>query len=52
MIEILKKIFKDKPENSTIELNGKYSDCGWATLLESLISTEKYLGKRSTSAYS
>jgi hypothetical protein len=27
MIEILKKIFKDKPVKSTIELNGKCSDC-------------------------
>jgi hypothetical protein len=28
MIEILKKIFKDKPKKSTIELNCKCSDCG------------------------
>ncbi|MGD2030468.1 MAG: hypothetical protein PVG86_11105 [Desulfobacterales bacterium] len=28
MIEILKKIFEDNPEKSTIVLNGKCADCG------------------------
>jgi hypothetical protein len=34
MIEILKKIFEDNPEKSTIVLNGKCSDCGCDVIIE------------------
>ncbi|MBW1726020.1 MAG: hypothetical protein JRF31_10695 [Deltaproteobacteria bacterium] len=34
MIEILKKIFEDNPEKSTIVLNVKCSDCGCDVIIE------------------
>ncbi|MGD2150960.1 MAG: hypothetical protein PVF99_10170 [Desulfobacterales bacterium] len=34
MIEILKKIFEDNPEKSTIVLNGRCSDCGCDVRIE------------------
>jgi hypothetical protein len=34
MIEILKNMFKTKPEKSTIVIKGKCSDCGSETTIE------------------
>jgi len=33
LLEILRKIFKDKPEKSTIVLKGRCSDCGCRIIL-------------------
>lgn len=43
LIEILRKIFKDKPEKSTIVLKGKCSDCGCKIIL-SITSTSGGFG--------
>ena len=34
MIEILRKMFEDRPEKSTIVLKEKCSDCGCETIIE------------------
>lgn len=34
MVEILRKIFEGKPENSTISIKGSCSECGCETTIE------------------
>lgn len=42
MIEILKKMFEDKPEKSTIVLKEKCSDCGCDTIIEITPTSEGF----------
>ena len=58
MIEVLRKIFEDNTEKSTVTLNGKCSDCGREVIVEIVPTSGGYglqggmLVKRSPDKYS
>jgi ribosomal protein S27E len=42
MIEIVRKMFRDNPKKSTIELKEKCSDCGRETIIEITSASEGF----------